>query len=208
MPATGDDFLHAVAAHFLKLRGQGMILSPADLEVLARWESQGILAAAAVRGISAAFKWDGEIRSLEQCAWAVAAEVNKSVSRGGTKAPSPAAFTRAMKVLAATLERSAGRRSAAPPLAKAAAEVRRLARDVDAGNSDAPTVLRWLRNIEDAPLPELASRLPQGALERFRADAARSLAGREITPEAARRTQDAIITTMIRRYFDVPRFSF
>ncbi len=210
MPTTSEDFLTIVAAHFIKLRGRGTMLSPADLELLARWERRGIPAAAAARGITAAFQRGGEIRALEQCAWAVEAQLLTAVSPGGTKSTppaSPAALAKKLDALATALERGAVPASAAPVLAKAAAEVRRLAHDIGAEASCDAEALRRLRDVEEALLQDLAGRLPRGDLERFRAEAARALAGREVAPEVAGRTQDAIVTTKIRRHFNIPRLS-
>ena len=70
-PADAADFVGTVAGHFIKRRGRGVLLSPADLSCLAAWEEEGVSAGAAVRGIDGAFRRGGEIRSLRPCRWAV-----------------------------------------------------------------------------------------------------------------------------------------
>ncbi len=77
MAAREPDYVRAVADRFVKLRGRGMFLSPADLETAAGWEKAGVPLGAALRGIAAAFRSRPDIRSLAQCRAAVAAEARR-----------------------------------------------------------------------------------------------------------------------------------
>ncbi|MGD8718078.1 MAG: hypothetical protein PVH29_04570 [Candidatus Zixiibacteriota bacterium] len=88
MPAEAkdEDFVAAVAEYFIRRRGRGTMLSPADLEVLAEWEKAGLDAGAAMRAIDEAFRRQDDIRTLRQCSWAAEAELRKGRPDGGTRA--------------------------------------------------------------------------------------------------------------------------
>jgi hypothetical protein len=77
MTAGEPDYVRAVAERFVKLRGRGLMVSPADLEVAAGWEKAGVPLRVALRGVAAAFRSRPDIRSLAQCRPAVAAEVRR-----------------------------------------------------------------------------------------------------------------------------------
>ena len=215
IPEEADDFLAAVAAHYLKLRARGTMLSPADLEQLAAWEKAGVPASAAARGISAAFRRGGEIRSLAQCRWAVEAEVARLKTSGPGEEPAePAREVLAAKLdaLASALEKAAGRAEAggenavADAMKEAAAQVRLGAKA--AGGVGFNAIRSRVSEIETAMLATIVTEMSPEAKAELDVAAAAELVGHDMTPEERVRALRDIFLDKLRERFNVPSSSF
>lgn len=92
-PGAPDDYVRAVEGTFLGLRGGGLVLSPADWDLVCRWQERGIPLEVVLGGIRATFS--GKIRAssrmpLAECARAVEAAFGaKRARQAGAAAPSP-----------------------------------------------------------------------------------------------------------------------
>jgi hypothetical protein len=203
MPAETTDFVATVAEHFIKRRGRGAMLSPADLSCLTAWEEEGVTAAAAVRGIDEAFRRGGEIRSLRQCRWAVEAERRKAGAPRAAAEEPP--LEDKLAALAAALEEAA--RGAGAPyrgtIGKAAAAVRKLAAD----SAGAVETQRALDAVEDGLLAEVEAAVPPAERAALEAAAREKLRGRTLSAQVARRTARAVARRELRRRLNLPSFA-
>jgi len=75
---AGPDYVGTVADYFVKQRGRGSMLSPADLAIVAAWERDGVPLNVVLRGIAAAFRRNPAIRSVAGCRAAVTAELKRT----------------------------------------------------------------------------------------------------------------------------------
>jgi hypothetical protein len=209
--AEGEDFVAAVAGHFIKRRGRGTMLSPADLACLAEWERAGVGAATAIRGIDEAFRRGGEIRSLSQCRWAVEEEERRGrAAAAGRDGPRQEEQSLDVKLaaLAAALDYAAGRAGEAraeAAIRRAAAAAREAAQTVDA--KDAPAAQRALDGIERGLLIELEATLAPAEGAALERDAREELRGRNLKADVARRTARAVVERKLRERFRLPPFS-
>jgi len=200
-PAAPDDYFRAVERAFLDSRGGGLVLSPADWDLVCRWKERGIPLEVVLSGIRATFS--GKIRvssrmPLGECARAVEAAFNaKRVQQAGAAAPGGTAPD-----AATGLERLAGRlrswspgeaRFANPELARdlvaaardAAAQIERLGRAADASASAGETV----QAIENDLVIRLQAALPDAAREEIETEVRDRLAPyRTRMPESTWRT--------------------
>jgi hypothetical protein len=209
--AEDEDFVAAVAGHFVKRRGRGTMLSPADLACLAEWERAGVGAATAIRGIDEAFRRGGEIRSLSRCRWAVEEEQRRSrvaaAGRGGPR-PEEQSLDGKLAALAAALDDAAGRAGAAraeAAIRRAAAAAREAGQPVDA--KDAPAAQRALDGIERGLLTELEATLAPAEAAALERDAREELRGRKLKADVAGRTARAVVERKLRERFRLPPFS-
>jgi hypothetical protein len=209
-PAEDEDFVAAVAGHFIKRRGRGTMLSPADLACLTEWERAGVDAATAIRGIDEAFRRGGEIRSLSQCRWAVEEEERRGrVAAAGRGAPrKEQSVDEKLAALAAALDDAAeraGEARAEAAIRRAAAAAREAGRSV--GAKDAPATQETLDGIERRLLSELEATLAPAEAAALERDAREKLRGRKLKADAARRTTRAVLERKLRERFDLPPFS-
>lgn len=209
-PADAADFVATVAGHFIKRRGRGVLLSPADLSCLAAWEEEGVSAGAAVRGIDEAFRRGGEIRSLRQCRWAVEEEKRKAQAAGvarGTEEDRP--LEDKLAALATSLEEAARGAEAAyrEALEDAAASVRRLAGTVAGQGVDAAQTQAALDDVEDHLLGRIEAAVPPGEREALEAAAREKIRGRDLAADVAERTVRAITLRELRRRLRLPSFA-
>ncbi len=209
-PAEDEDFVAAVAGHFVKRRGRGTMLSPTDMACLAEWERAGVDAATAIRGIDEAFRRGGEIRSLRQCRWAVEEEERRGrAAAAGRGAPQKErSVGEKLAALAAALDDAAGQAGEA----RAEAAIRRAAAAArDAGQridvKDAPATQEALDGIERGLLIELEATLAPAEAAALERDAREELSGRKLKADVARRTARAIVERKLRERFDLPPFS-
>jgi hypothetical protein len=208
-PAGVVDFVAAVAEHFIKRRGRGAMLSPADLSCLAAWEEEGISPAAAIRGIDEAFRRGAEIRSLRQCRWAVEEERRKAqagaVARAAGEEPSPETK---LAALAAALDEAA---RGVPPahreaLAEALAAVRKIAAESGAVEN-AADVQSALDDVENDLFAKIEAAMPPAERAALEAAAREKFRGRMLSAEVARRTVRAITLRELRRRLRLPSFA-
>jgi len=208
-PAETADFVATVAGHFIKRRGRGAMLSPADLSCLAAWEEEGVSAGAAVRGIDEAFRRGGEIRSLRQCRWAVEEERRKTragrVARAAEEEPPPEGK---LAALAASLDEAARGAEPAyrPALEDAAAAVRELAADGREGAAAVDTQTA-LDAVEDDLLGRIEAAAPAAERAALEAAAREKIRGRDLAAEVADRTVRAITLRELRRRLRLPSFA-
>ncbi len=209
-PADAADFVATVAEHFIKRRGRGAMLSPADLSCLAAWEDEGIGAGAAVRGIDEAFRRGGEIRSLRQCRWAVEEKRGKAQAGAAARAADEEPpLEGKLAALAASLGEAARGAAAAyrEALKEAAAAVRKLA--AEPGREGARTVEMQtaLDAVEDDLFVGIEAATPPAERAALEAAAREKLRGRALSAEVARRTVRAITLRELRRRLRLPSFA-
>ena len=200
-PPAPDDYFRTVERAFLDFRGGGLVLSPADWDLVCRWKERGIPLDVVLSGIRATFS--GRIRvssrmSLGECARAVEAAFDANrVRRAGAAAPggpAPDAET--------GLEHLAGRlRSWSPDRARlanpdsagdlvaaaraAAAQIGRLGKPKNASASAGETV----QAIENDLVNRLQAALPDAAREEIETEVRNKLAPyRTRMPESTWRT--------------------
>ena len=188
-PRASPDYYRTVERAFLELRGGGMILTPADWDVVCRWEERGIPLEVVLAGIRTALS--GRIRGsprtpLEACSTAVEAAFDAARRRRtGVPVPSAHAETgsgRGLEALAGRLrewappEEVLADAAAAGPLrtkARAAAErLERLGNQVDGGRA---SVEDTLRDIEGDLLTGLEAALRDSVRSEIEAEARRTL---------------------------------
>ena len=188
-PASPDDYFRAVERAFLEFRGGGLVLSPADWDLVCRWKERGIPLEVVHSGIRATFS--GKIRPsprmpLGECARAVEAAFKAERTRqAGAAVPSPVAAAgsgRRFGPLAGRLREwapppaalsdpeSAGSLRAA---ARAAAE--RLEQLDDEPDGGSAPVEATLRDIEGDLLARLEAALRDAVRDEIEAEARRTL---------------------------------
>jgi hypothetical protein len=209
-PDDAADFVATVAGHFIKRRGRGAMLSPADLSCLAAWEEVGVSAAAAVRGIDEAFRRGGEMRSLRQCRWAVEEERRKAqaggVARAAKEEPPPEGK---LAALAASLDEAAHGAEPAyrEALEDAAAAARKLAAAAGRESAVAVETQTALDGIEDDLLGRIEAAVPPAERAALEAAAREKTRGRDLSAEVAARTVRAITLRELRRRLRLPSFA-
>ena len=214
-PPAPDDYFRAVERTFLDLRGGDLVLSPADWDLVSRWEESGIPLEVVLSGIRAAFS--GMIRvsprmPLRECARAVEAAFDaKRVRQAGATTPSepaPEAET--------GLERLAGRLGSWSPAGAllanpetagdlvaaardAAMRIERLGKSADASASAGETV----QVIENDLVNRLQAALPDAAREEIETEVRNKLAPyRTRMPESTwRRTFDQAVRRRVGEFF-------
>ena len=214
-PAARDDYFRAVERAFLDSRGGGLVLSPADWDLVCRWKERGIPLDVVLSGIRATFS--GKIRvsarmPLGECARAVEAAFDaKRVRQAGAAAPGETA-----RDAATGLERLAGRlrswspgeaRLANPEMAgdlvaaarDAAAQIERLGKAADASASAGETV----QAIENDLVIRLQAALPDAAREEIETEVLGKLAPyRTRMPESTwRKTFDRAVRRRVGEFF-------
>ncbi len=214
-PAAPDDYFRAVERAFLDSRGGGLVLSPADWDLVCRWKERGIPLDVVLSGIRTTFL--GKIRAsarmpLGECARAVEAAFDaKRVRQAGAAAPGETA-----RDAATGLERLAGRlRSWSPGEARlanpevagdlvaaardAATQIERLGKAADASASAGETV----QAIENDLVNRLQAALPDAAREEIETEVRNKLAPyRTRMPESTwRKTFDRAVRRRVGEFF-------
>lgn len=200
-PAVPDDYFRTVERAFLDSRRGGLVLSPADWDLVCRWKERGIPLDVVLSGIRVTFS--GKIRAssrmpLGACARAVEAAFDaRRVQQVGAGAPggtAPDAET-GLKRLARRLRSwSPGEaRLANPEMAgdlvaaarDAAAQLERLGKSADPSASAGETV----QAIENDLVIRLQAALPDAAREEIETEVRKKLAPyRTRMPESTWRT--------------------
>ena len=215
-PPAPDDYFRAVERAFLGFRGGGLVLSPADWDLVCRWEERGIPLDAVLSGIRATFS--GKIRvssrmPLGECSRAVEAALDaRRVRRTGAAAPAetaPEAGTGLERLTARLRSWSPGEaRLANPELAgdlvaaarNAAAQIERLGKSTnDASASAGETV----QAIENDLVNRLQAALPDAAREEIETEVRNKLAPyRTRMPESTwRKTFDRAVRRRVGEFF-------
>lgn len=210
-----DDYFRAVERTFLGLRGAGLVLSPADWDLVRRWEERGIPLEVVLSGIRATFSGKVRVSSrmpLGACSRAVEAALDaRRVRRAGAAVPGetvPEAET--------GLERLGGRlrrwspdraRLANPDMAvdlvdaarDAAVRIERLGKSPDASASAGDTV----QAIENDLVNRLQAALPDAAREKIETEVRNKLAPyRMRMPESTwRKTFDEAVRRRVGEFF-------
>lgn len=214
-PPTTDDFFRAVERTFLGLRGSGLVLSPADWDLVRRWEERGIPLEVVLSGIRTTFSGKVRVSSrmpLGECARAVEAAFDaRRVRQAGAAAPrhaAPESGTDRERLVGHLRHWSPDRtRLATPELADdlvaaardAAARIERLGNSADASASAGETV----RVIENDLVIRLQAALPDAAREEIETEVRSRLAPyRTRMPEATwRRTFDQSVRRRVGEFF-------
>ena len=214
-PAASDDYFRAVERAFLGSRGGGLVLSPADWDLVCRWKERGIPLDVVLSGIRATFS--GKIRvssrmPLGDCARAVEAAFDaRRVRRAGAAAPGePAPDAEAgLDFLAGRLRgwspdraRLANPNSAGDLVAAAraaAAQIERLGKPKSAPASAGETV----QAIENDLVMRLQAALPDAAREEIETEVRDKLAPyRARMPESTwRKTFDRAVRRRVGEFF-------
>jgi len=204
--AEPADFVADVAAYFVARRGRGAMLSPADAEILLEWERAGAAAAAVKRGIDDAFRRGGDIRSLRQCGWAVAAALGKGRAVG---AGAPAAGTDNVAARLGELGDALRAAAARTPgdVGRAAADAAAAVAALAATEGDALAAQAALDTLEDELFARVAARLGPAAMAPHAAAARAAVSYKNYPAEVAARTEAAIVRARLRAALGLPSFT-
>ena len=210
-----DDYFRAVERAFLEFRGGGLVLSPADWDLVCRWKERGIPLDVVFSGIRATFS--GRIRvssrmPLGECARAVEAAFDaKRVRRAGASAPAepaPEAETSLERLAGCLRGWSPDRARLAHPDAAgdlvaaardAAAQIERLGKPKSASASAGATV----QAIGNDLVIRLQAALPDAAREEIETEVRNKLAPyRARMPESTwRKTFDRAVRRRVGEFF-------
>ena len=214
-PGAPDDYFRAVERAFLGLRGGGLVLSPADWDLVCRWQERGIPLEVVLSGIRATFS--GKIRvssrmPLGECAPAVAAAFDaKRVQQAGAAAPrdaAPEAATRQERLVRRLRGWSPDRaRLANPEMAgdlvaaarDAAAQIEGFGKKKSASASAGETV----QAIENDLVMRLQAALPDAAREKIETEVRNKLAPYRTRMPAStwRKTFDQAVRRRVGEFF-------
>jgi len=220
-PAPPDHYFRAVERAFLGLRAGGLVLSPADWDLVCRWEERGIPLDVVLSGIRAAFA--GKIRPssrmpLGECSRAVEAAFEaRRVQRTGAAAPgetAPEAESGLERLVNGLRSWSPGEARLANPEAagdlvaaarEAAARIERLGKcNNEASASAGDTV----QAIENNLVIRLQAALPDAAREAIETEVRNRLAPyRTRMPESTwRKTFDRSVRRRVGEFFGLGPF--
>lgn len=214
-PDAPDGYVRAVERTFLGLRGGGLMLSPADCDLVCRWQERGIPLDVVLAGIRTAFS--GKIRvssrmPLGECVRAVEAAFEAKRARRAGAATTPEAAPEAgvgLERFASRLRNwSPGRAQLADPeiasdlvaaARDAAARIERLGTAATAPASVGETV----QAIENDLVARLQAALPEAAREEIETEVRNKLAPyRTRMPESTwRRTFDQSVRRRVGEFF-------
>ncbi len=210
-----DDYFRAVERAFLELRGGGLVLSPADWDLVRRWDERGIPLEVVLSGIRAAFSGKVRVSSrmpLGECAGAVEAAFGaRRVRQAGAAAPrdaAPQSGTDPEGLVGRLRSWSPDRtRLATPEMAgdlvaaarAAAARIERLGKSADAPASAGETV----QAIENDLVMRLQAALPDAAREQIETEVRGKLAPYRTRMPAAtwRTTFDQSVRRRVGEFF-------
>jgi hypothetical protein len=174
-------YYQAIAREFLRRRGAPLILSPRDLDVIARWEERRIPLDVVLEGIGRAF--DGL----------------RDKSRGTRGLPLSFCENQVSRALAQHRDRHAGRRKPAAPRAGKSAKARR---EVEAFLANLPAEDDDLRPLFEAAAAALSRPAPdEDALERIDEEVNGILwrrASREIRAPSREETAATVQTALLK----------
>ena len=214
-PPAPDDYFRAVERAFLDLRGGGLVLSPADWDVVRRWEERRIPLEAVLSGIRATFS--GRIRvssrmPLAECARAVEAAFDaRRVRRAGAATPgetAPEAGTGHERLVDRLRSWSPGggrlrNPDAAGDLVAAAREAAARIERLGSSNAASASAGETVRRIENDLVIRLQAALPDAAREEIETEVRNRLAPfRTRMPESTwRKTFDRAVRRRVGEFF-------
>ena len=214
-PPTPADYFRAVERAFLDLRGGGLVLSPADWELVCRWKERGIPLETVLSGIRATFSEKIRASSrmpLGECARAVETAFDaRRIQQAGAAGPRDAAAEAGPgpESLLGRLRRWSPDRArlANPEMAgdlvaaarDAAAQIERLGKNANASAGAGETV----QAIENDLVIRLQAALPDAAREQIETEVRNKLAPyRTRMPETTwRKTFDQSVRRRVGEFF-------
>lgn len=229
---AGDEYYRAIEEEFVRRRGAVMLLSPRDWGLIGEWKEAGIPLRVVLQGIHNIFDAfeprapkGRRINSLSYCRQEIlalhdlyrtlhAAEAGRPAA-AGQDAAGNAAVTRHVGRLyrgvrgALAAASQAGRDSLVGCLARVAAELKRLRKEIKGGAFDPQGLEEQLRGFDGEMLAAAKASLQPETLARIEAEAGRALgpaAGR-MTPEARDGTRRTHLARLIRDACALPRLT-
>jgi hypothetical protein len=211
-PAEPDPYYRDVEEEFLRRRGAPLLLSPRDWSLIGEWQAAGIPLRIVLQGIANVFEaWRGRapagrrINSLSYCRQEVLALHTIYLGLRGAGAGRPVsgeeggagrALSRHLgrlhrglrQAMAAASE--AGRDLLVGALAEAAADVKRVRRDLKTGAFRLEDLEGRLRRLDDAVVDAARRSLPAATLA-----AAQESIGKDLAERAGQMTATALATT-------------
>ncbi|MBI1951646.1 MAG: hypothetical protein HYS34_09835 [Acidobacteria bacterium] len=227
-----DEYYRTIEEEFARRRGASMLLSPRDWGLIGEWKAAGIPLRVVLQGIHNVFDAferralkGRRINSLSYCRQEIASlhDVYRTLhaveagrpEAAGTERAGNAAVTRHLgrlyrSVRAAMATASeAGREPLVGCLARVAAALKRLRRDIKSGAFEPQGLEDQLRRLDDEVLAAARASLPPETLARIEAGpgiALRPALGR-MTPEARDRTRRFHQERLIREACVLPRLT-
>jgi len=214
-PAVPDDYVRAVERTFLGLRGGGLVLSPADWDLVCRWQEREIPLKVVLSGICATFSAKVRVSSrmpLGECARAVETAFEAERAQRAGAAVSPDDGERAESGRERLVDRlrmwSPARETLANPetardlvaaAREAAARIERLDRTANASAGAGESV----QEIENDLVIRLQAALPDAAREEIETEVRKKLAPyRTRMPESGwRKTFDQAVRRRVGEFF-------
>jgi len=237
-PADEEEYFRAVEVEFLRRRGAPLLLSPRDWALVGEWRDLGIplrLVIQAIGNVFDAFERrpataaGRRINGLGYCRQEVESlfEIYRTlhaVEAGRPALPAAAPATpptpsgpilRHLGRLARQVGRAmreasgAGRDPLVPRLAKLAAEIKALKRDLRAGTPADVAIETRLADLDAALLQAVRASLPVSDLEAIEAEASTRLQGERarMSASAWEATRAALVARLLRRSAGVPRLT-
>lgn len=214
-PAVPDDYVRAVERTFLGLRGGGLVLSPADWDLVCRWQEREIPLEVVLSGIRATFSGKVRVSSrmpLGECARAVETAFEaKRAQRAGAAVPREDALgaesgreplvdrLRMWSPARETLANPETARDLVAAAREAAARIERLDRIANASAAAGESV----QEIENDLVIRLQAALPDTAREEIETEVRKKLAPyRTRMPESGwRKTFDQAVRRRVGEFF-------
>ncbi len=229
---SADPYYRAIEDEFVRRRGAAMLLSPRDWSLIGEWKESGIPLRVVLQGIDNVFDSferrapaGRRINSLSYCRQEVLAlhRIFSTLHAIEAGRPAPgvsendgvAAMARHVGRLhrqvreAMAAASAAGRDRLVGCLARVAAELKVLRRDIKSGVFELQGLEDRLRGLDDEMLSVARDSLtPEGLfrLEEVVAEALGAVAGR-MTPEAAERTRASRLARSLREACGLPRLT-
>jgi len=227
--AKEDEYLRAIEEAFVRRRGAAMLLSPRDWALMQEWKELGVplrLVLQAIDNIFDSFERRApagrRINSLSYCRQEVVALHDlyrilhaTEAGRPGPKEEAGVAAARHLGRLSRRVRASMGAASEAKRddlvscLARVAAELKRLRREIKEGAADPRRLEDRLREMDGDLLTAAERSLSPDDLAALRQGADRALgpAGDRMTPAARERTRGMALGALVRHAAGLPRLT-
>ncbi len=229
---TADEYFRAIEQEFVSRRGAAMLLSPRDWALIGEWKEAGVPLHVVLQGIHNVFDSFEQrapagrrINSLSYCRQEVLGlhEIYRTLHAVEAGRPAPgaadAAGAAAMARHVGRLHRRvrlsmavaslAGRDLLVGGLARIAAELKRLRREIKEGAFDPTELEEGLRRFDNEMLEAARASLEPVALAGLEAAAGEALAAAagRMTPEARESTRKARLARLLRELCALPRLT-
>jgi hypothetical protein len=226
-----DEYFQAIEELFVRRRGAAMLLSPRDWNLIGEWKDAGIPLRVVVQAIDSVFDAferrapaGRRINSLSYCRQEVLAlhELYQILHAVDAGRPAPSQAGEGRQAAARHLGRLARRVRAAMPLAsrterdplvaslaRTAAELKQLRREIKSGVVEPSGLEERLRQVDEDLLAAARASLPEeerASLERA-ADRAMGTHGDRMTPGARDRTRQVLLSALLREAAKIPRLT-